>query len=234
MQIYAHRGASGAFPENTIEAFQWAIDLGVDGIETDVRCTRDGVPILSHDRTLLRAFGLDRDVQNLTHGELRACAPWVPTLEDLLVLAGSRVHLDIEIKQAGIERAVLGVLDTYHSSRWAISCFDWTVLEACRSMSPSANLWLLTESSTPDLWTTSERLAASGIAVFASAIQPKIAPRAHERGLTVMAWTVNDIAEGKTLRSRGVDAICTDFPEQWTRDRPAGAISDPHKTAQAD
>jgi glycerophosphoryl diester phosphodiesterase len=234
MQIYAHRGASGAFPENTIEAFQWAIDLGVDGIETDVRCTSDDVPILSHDQTLLRAFGLDRDVQNLTRAELRSCAPWVPTLEELLTLAGSRVHLNVEIKQTGIERAVLGVLDACHSSRWAISCFDWTVLEACRTMSSSASLWLLTESSTPDLWTTSERLAASGIAVSASAIQPKIAPKAHERGLTVMAWTVNDLAESKTLRSRGVDAICTDFPEQWTRDRPAGAISHPQTMTQAD
>ena len=88
MKIYAHRGASGLFPENTLPAFRHALDLGAAGIETDIHCTRDGVPVLTHDPSLLRTTGRAEDVRALTWAGLQAIAPQVPRLTDLLDLVG--------------------------------------------------------------------------------------------------------------------------------------------------
>lgn len=68
--IIAHRGASAYAPENTLAAFQAAIDAGSDGVEFDVQLSRDGVPVVIHDETLKRTCGLDKNVADLTASEL--------------------------------------------------------------------------------------------------------------------------------------------------------------------
>jgi glycerophosphoryl diester phosphodiesterase len=215
MKIYGHRGASGTLPENTLPAFQRALDLGVDGIETDVHCTSNGIPVLSHDRSLQRSLGINQDLTQITHAELRAIAPTVPTLADLLDLVGDRVHLDIEIKQTDIEPAVIDVLDRFPNARWAISCFEWSVLERLRVLAPTADLWLLTVAETDSMWETADRLRASGIAFFAPAMTEAFVQRVHRSKRLAMAWTVNEPDQGPHLRSIGVDALCTDFPERF-------------------
>ena len=86
-------------PEDTIAAFQRAIDLGVTGIETDLHATADDQIILTHDPSLARTYGVERDVRMMALAEVRAVAPEVPMLRDLLDLAGKRVHLDLEVRQ---------------------------------------------------------------------------------------------------------------------------------------
>ncbi|KAK4185840.1 PLC-like phosphodiesterase [Podospora australis] len=69
-QVIAHRGYKAAFPENTMAAFRGAVDVGVDGIETDLRLSRDGVVVLSHDASLVRCFGRNARVDGLDWEEL--------------------------------------------------------------------------------------------------------------------------------------------------------------------
>ena len=215
VKIYGHRGASGLAPENTIEAFRLALSMGVDGIEFDVRATADGQPVLIHDRSLERTAGVDRNVEELTLAELQGLAPQIPTLVALLELVGETAHLDIEVKQARIEERVLETLSGFPDVRWAISCFDWAVLERFRELSPGADIWLLANESEDVLYQHARRLGASGVAIAGAAIAAPVIERAHAAGLTVMAWTVNDVDVAGWLQGWGLDALCTDHPERW-------------------
>src|SRR5687767_12756142 len=108
LTIVAHRGSSAFAPENTLAAFQKALDLGVDVIETDVRPTRDGVLVLFHDDDLRRLTGHSQAIDELEFAELRGITVGtddqygpqsVPRLSDLLSLdrGKSRVLLDLKV-----------------------------------------------------------------------------------------------------------------------------------------
>lgn len=220
MQIYGHRGASGLAPENTLDAFRAALELGVDGIELDVRATADGRPVIIHDQSLRRTAGVERNVDELTLAELQQLAPEVPTLSAVLELAGDAVHLDVEVKQPGVEQLILESLAAFADARWALSCFDWDVLAAFRALSADAELWLLMMIESESLYEAAERLGATAIAVNGPALSETVIARAHAAGLRVMAWTVNDVEVAERLRGWGLDALCTDFPERFARQSP--------------
>ena len=107
MMVAAHRGDSAHFPENTMAAFRAAIEVGVDMIETDVQLTRDGVPVLIHDKTVDRTTDGTGDVKDMTFAELRALnagteelPQQIPTLSELLeLLQGTGVTLNLEVKE---------------------------------------------------------------------------------------------------------------------------------------
>src|SRR5215475_8462662 len=95
--IIGHRGASAVAPENTMAAFQAAIAAGADGVEFDVRLSRDGVPVIIHDDTLQRTVGLRKRVSDLTAEELHRVD--VPSLRELFeLMSGNSLTLFLEIK----------------------------------------------------------------------------------------------------------------------------------------
>lgn len=217
MRIYAHRGASASEPENTLRAFQRALDLGVDGIELDVQATLDHVPVILHDRDLSRTTNGTGHVDEVAFDDLQHLdaggGEKIPTLHDVLMLVGNRVHLDIEVKQAGIEREIMAVLARCADIRFSISSFDWRVLETFRSLSPEIDLWLLTVVVSDALIETAARLGATAVALYASSFTDASATRLREAGLNVMIWTVNDDAEATRVRDLGAWGLCTDKPE---------------------
>jgi glycerophosphoryl diester phosphodiesterase len=217
VQIYAHRGASQTHAENTIGAFAEAVRLGVDGIELDIHATSDGVPVVIHDSSLGRTAGADFEVPDLTLDRLRTVAPTVPTFAEVLDLVGSALHFDIEVKQAGVEEAVLELLGRYPDVRWAISCFDWTVLERFRELDESCDLWLLSPLMSDELVETASRLKATGAALYAPAIAEETITAAHDADMNVMAWTVNDVDRARQLGGWGLDMLCTDAPHLFVR-----------------
>jgi glycerophosphoryl diester phosphodiesterase len=121
MLIYAHRGASAIHPENTLRAFRHALAIGVDGIELDVHATADGIPVVIHDRGVERTTDGAGYVDEMPLSRLATFdagdGQRVPTLAEVLALVGEAAHLDIEIKGAEIERAVLEVLAAYPTVR---------------------------------------------------------------------------------------------------------------------
>ncbi len=217
MKIYGHRGASAVEPENTLRAFRRALEMGVEGIELDVQVTSDRVPVILHDRDLKRTTNRAGAVDHLSLEELRGVdagkGERIPTLAEALELAGDCVHFDIEIKQGGIEHEVLDVLARSPSSRWAISSFDWTSLERIRSLSATADLWLLAVVVSDALFNTASRLGVSGVSLYSAAYNSLTAPILKEAGLDVIIWTVNDIEEAIRVRDLGAVALCTDGPD---------------------
>lgn len=148
MKIYAHRGASAEFPENTLAAFQRAIDLGVDGIELDVHLSSDGVPVVIHDDSVDRTTKATGPVDTLTAaelGELDAGRGYgIPTLAEVLDLVGTSLHVNIEIKSNRAGQAVIDEIGQRPNLRWAISSFDWGVLRFVKRERPESDLWPLT------------------------------------------------------------------------------------------
>lgn len=99
-RIIAHRGEcdNGRVPENTLEAFDRAVEAGVWGIELDVRWTADRVPVVAHDPDLARVHQVAGEIATLTWSELHRMAPAVPSLAEVVARYGRRLHLMIEIK----------------------------------------------------------------------------------------------------------------------------------------
>jgi len=240
--VLAHRGASLVAPENTLAAFRHAVELGADAIETDVRATRDGVPVLIHDPDVERTTDGAGAVAELSLVELQrldagarfrargtAAAPdgsacRVPTLaEALAALPGVRFNL--ELKCDGPGDLVAAVLDTVVRAGRA-----GTVLLTAED---DARMGRLRRSAAGVAFGASRgevegwvRAAAGGgptpvgpmalqVPVEhagAALVTPELLALARARGVAVHVWTVNEPSEMRRLVNLGVDGIVTDDP----------------------
>lgn len=218
MLIYAHRGLSGRYPENTLLAFRQALAVGVDGIELDVHVTADGIPVVIHDRDVSRTTNGSGNVEDMPLATLQTldagAGERVPTLAETLDLVGDAVHLDIEIKGLGAEQAVLDVLARFPDARWAISSFNWGILRELHRLDASIELWPLAERVEDALFAVAAELGSPAVSLWTGAYSVKTAGALRDAGLKVVAWTVNDGQEAERVRDLGAYALCTDDPER--------------------
>ncbi|MDO8438577.1 MAG: glycerophosphodiester phosphodiesterase [Nitrosomonadaceae bacterium] len=130
MLVIAHRGFHAAVPENTLAAFEAAVTLGVNGIETDVRISRDGLPLLIHNRVI--ASG--QAVADLTHDEIeQVLGHKVPTLDEALECYPG-ILWNVEIKTAQTLPLVIRVLKKYQvGHRILVTSFRHDVVAVCAS-----------------------------------------------------------------------------------------------------
>jgi glycerophosphoryl diester phosphodiesterase len=220
--VLAHRGASRVAPENTIEAFSRARELGADGVELDVRRTADDVLVVHHDPEI-EEFGL---IAAHPFAALRAARSDVPTLvEALAACRGLLVNVEIkclpwEPDADGADRPVVRAVAAAvcaHASDVIVSSFDLDAVDACRAFAPElATAWL---TSGQDVATASAIAAAHGHPWLhpdcrATLARPEAALRAaHDHGLRVDVWTVDDPDEIRVLAAAGVDAVVTNVPD---------------------
>ena len=221
MLVYAHRGLSGRFAENTLLAFREALAVGVDGIELDVHATADGVPVVIHDRDVSRTTSGSGKVDEMSLATLQSLdagsGERVPALSEVLQLVGDAVHLDIEIKGLDAERATLDLLAAFPDARWAISSFNWDILCRIRLLDANAELWPLTEHVDDALMFTSAELASPAVSLWAGDYTETHAAALRDAGLRAVIWTVNDTAQAAQMRDRGAWALCTDVPDHILR-----------------
>ena len=210
--IIGHRGASAVAPENTIPAFEAAIDAGADGIEFDVRLSRDGVPVIIHDDTLQRTHGLRKRVADLTVEELRSVG--VPSLRDLFeLMSQNELILCLEIKGSSAEladRCCELVHEFAFEDRTIVECFDLNVLKPIKLK--TAALF------DPRIY-TDQRLIDRALEVGASVLalhqrlaKPPLIEKAKLAALRVVVWTVDDPAWVARAQSLGIEAVITNDP----------------------
>jgi glycerophosphoryl diester phosphodiesterase len=148
MRVYAHRGASIEFPENTIAAFRRALELGAPGIELDIHLSTEGTPVVIHDESVDRTTNGSGAISEMTLAEIQALdagnGERIPTLREVFELVGDRAHFNLEIKTAVAAEAMLHVLNDFPRVRWATSCFDWSALDYVHAQRPDADCWLAT------------------------------------------------------------------------------------------
>jgi glycerophosphoryl diester phosphodiesterase len=235
--VYAHRGGAGLAPENTLVAFENGLSTGADGIEFDVRLSRDGVPVLMHDPTLERTTNATGPVDQRTAAELAAldaghrferdgAFPFrgrgigVPALQDVLDRHRDTA-LIIELKSADA-RLARAVVDEIHAAgaigRVTVGSFQKGALEAVRALDPA----IRTGADMDDVRNSVEGVAAqaafeilqvpevhAGIRI----VTPAFIAKAHEAGIPVTVWTVNDEDDMRRLLDWGVDGLITDRPD---------------------
>jgi glycerophosphoryl diester phosphodiesterase len=207
----AHRGDWRAAPENSLAAMAAALALPrCDGLEFDVRGSRDGVPVLLHDASLRRVQGVAADVTDLTAAEL---APHgVPTVAAVLAAAGPRPFLDVELKGEPVP-AVIEVLEAARGAsldRAVVSSFEPPTLAWVGRERPAWRRWLNALDLSPLAIALATDAGCSGLSVDWRQIDADGVERARGAGLAVAAWTVTDLATYRRLDALGVVAICAE------------------------
>jgi len=224
---YAHRGASEQAPENTMAAFRLGLEMGANGIETDIQRTADGVLVLFHDKTLKRIVGLDRQVSDLTYNELqeldfgRHMGPRyeneaIVTLDAFLdSFTRLEVHLALEIKQAGIERAVLESIARHGCrSQVVVTSFIWESLADVRRLDPDISLGFLTGQIDSDVLARLATIGIHQICPRAATLTPELVGQARRQGFSVRAWGVADPSLMEKALDFGVDGMTVNFPDK--------------------
>ena len=215
--IIGHRGASAVALENTIAAFEAAIAAGADGIEFDVRLSRDGVPVIIHDDTLSRTHGVRRRVVDLTAEELRSVG--VPSLRELFeLMAGNSLLLCLEIKSREPELPELCcrlVREFGFEERVIVECFDLDVLRPIQLRTAA----LFEPRIYPDR-NLIERALAVGATVLAlhhKLAKAMLVEKAKAASLMVVVWTVDDPAWVARARVMGIEALITNDPARMLK-----------------
>lgn len=206
VRIIAHRGNSAVLPENSMAAFRSATTLGAHMIELDVWLSREGVPVVIHDETVDRTTTGRGPVSALSLEQLRRLA--IPELEDVLALP---VAVNVEIKTAAAVQPVVDLV--FGRKDVLVSSFDLEALDFLRRLAPELPLGYL--SSKSDCDTALERAIAAGAFSFhlpRTAVSARLVERAHASKLRVLAYTVDQAAEGRRLFELGVDGIFTNDP----------------------
>lgn len=221
---FAHRGYAPAGAENSMAAFDAAVALGYRYLETDVRCTADGVAIAFHDPTLDRVTGQRGRIDQLSwdvvrRARIRGSEP-IPRLDELLA-AWPDVRLNLDVKSDSAVQATVDAIRTAGAvDRVCVAAFSTRRVAAvrqalgprlCTALGPHAALRLrLPATARRGLRIEGQCAqvpARIGRRVF---VDERYVTTAHGLGLAVHAWTVNDTAEMIRLLDLGVDGIMTD------------------------
>ena len=235
--VVAHRGASAELPENTLDAFRGALEAGADVVETDVRLTSDGVPVVMHDAHVSRVTDGQGLIHEMTLAEVkrldasggRGPRAEVPTLAEVLELVKGRAGINLEIKnipgepgfdsprEATVEAAIADLGRVGFTGPVLVSSFNWLTIERSKEVAPDLATGFLTVAG----------VAPSASLVYARGaghqyVLPQVAAlldagpdfpgEAHAAGVRVGTWTVDDPEVARRLFTWGVDAVATNDP----------------------
>lgn len=238
-RVIAHRGFSGRFPENTVTAVEAAIELGVDMVEVDVRLSRDGVPVLCHNREVDKTSDGRGSVADMTLEQLKALdvGSWkdtrfqderIPTLAEILAIAAGRTRLNLDIKDPAAVPAVLATLYAHDMlDEVVISGCTWRMVKEIRQVTPKLPVLLNVDMTVALLayygWKRTafslllwqaRFCGAAGINVLHRYVTPDRVARLHRANQPVWTWTVNTHERARTLADMGVASITSNHPDR--------------------
>ena len=231
--IFAHRGASGIRFENTMKAFEKAVELGADGIELDVQVTEDGVPYVIHDPNLSRLAGIPSSILCMTSTEMErirvgkkytrlfAGNP-IPTLTEV-VLFCQRHHLalNVELKETVSERPeyLKQIIDTVsHLDNVHISSFDYQLLEMVKKENSQIETAYLLRKNVD--WANLEQyMCADGFHVHKRLLKEPYLSSLVSSGKKIRVYGVSG-TELMTLDPPAyIDGWITDYPDRFNKEK---------------
>jgi glycerophosphoryl diester phosphodiesterase len=221
MLIYAHRGASADYPEMTETAYRAAIDQGADGFECDLRLTRDEVPVLWHNASMLERAGNHGLIAEMNFADVQRAYPQILTLDDFLdisiaadkgvlietkhpVISGNKVE-EILVKRIQ-ERNVLSKINL------SVMSFSWSAIEKVKRLDSSIPTTFLMSSRT--LWPQVRFSSAPAIGPGINEVRanPELVARLKNLGRSVSVWTVDLAQDIELCKEIGVDILITNTP----------------------
>jgi glycerophosphoryl diester phosphodiesterase len=235
VKIIAHRGDSAEAPENTLAAFKKAIELGVDFLECDVQLSKDGVPMVIHDRTFLRitAGMKEHGVNQLRLHEIKELdgGSWfdrkfsgekIPTLQELLMLKRGRIGVMVEVKEetvyeCGLANFVGQVVKKmapfqHGKGEVIVASFNPSLLLCFHAYLPQQKLMAIIEEE-QDLLLFKD-VPFNHVAMHYSMADPTRIQELQDRGIEVWAWTVDDKSTALQLIHHGIDGLITNCPKK--------------------
>lgn len=222
--VMAHRGASRYAPENTIPAFEQAIELQADYIELDVQEAADGTVVVTHDSNFKRCTGVNANVWNMTFDEIEQLdagyrfsdykGTKIPSLREVLELCKGRIKLNIELKRNGheknLEESVADLITEYGMQEdCVITSLDAQALWEMKRWLPDIQCGYIISASIGDYY---DMGCSDFFSVEQSYVTPRMLSELHKRGKSCNAWTVNDKTDIEKMISVGTDSIITDDP----------------------
>lgn len=222
MLVFAHRGASGYAPENTLKAMMLAAELGADAVELDVHNV-EGELLVFHDRQLAHkstGSGLIHRKTLQEIAELRVGGEPIPTLKQVLQALNGRLLVNIELKGIGCVAPFLVQYPEYlyalgyRPEQLLISSFNHPYLRQVKLQYPEAHVAPLLASIPEDLAACASALDAVALHVDINFISHQLVADAHRRGLKVNVYTVDDADDIRALQQLGVDGIFSNLPDK--------------------
>lgn len=232
--VTAHRGYSGAYPENTVTAEKQGMAVGADWIELDVFLSKDGEVVVSHDRTTARMGDRNLTIADSTYAELRTVdVAWgfrdahglttkevpverMPLLEDILKLVKKQDHTRVSIqpKETEVVDAAVGIVQRLGMQEWVgFNDGNLTLMSRVKELDPDIHVFWDT-SATADV---DESVATAldrgfeSIVMNQAAVSPESIATIQDAGLEAGAWTINDFAVMQRFVDWGIDRVYTDY-----------------------
>jgi glycerophosphoryl diester phosphodiesterase len=233
--IFAHRGAAGTHPENTMESFIAAKKSGADGIELDVQLTKEGEMVVIHDETVNRTTNGKGFVKNFLLKDLQKLnasfnfksfksfikVPHIPTLKEVFEwMKGNDLICNIELKTGKIEypfieEKVIQLIRDYHfEDRVIISSFNHYSIIRCFRLAPEIEIAPLYSDGLFMPWIYASSIHAKGIHPNIKVASDDIILSTMEYGIQVRPYTINKEKEMIRLLGLSCSAIITDYPEK--------------------
>ncbi len=218
-----HRGAAGHEPENTLRSFRRAMELGADMVELDVHLCGSGELVVIHDETLDRTTDGTGEVAKMTLNELRALdageGERIPTLQEVIDLATGRMGINIELKGLGTAELTLEHIEDAVEKGWdrsgfQVSSFHIGELSAIRELSEDVRTAVLFALDDGGIMEFAELNSAYSINPNHRAVTSDLVTKAHDRGLKIFAWTVNEPEDIARMKGLDVDGIISDYPDR--------------------
>ncbi|MBT1064227.1 glycerophosphodiester phosphodiesterase [Bowmanella sp. Y26] len=223
MLIFAHRGASKAAPENTLQAMQYALQMGAHGIEIDV-IQAAGQCWVIHDAWVQRTTNGQGRLDQMTEAQIRQLdagnGQQVPTLFDVMALVGNRCLLNIELKGITDLAHFLKHLDSACETlnigyqQLLLSSFDHPLLAKLAHLRPELTIGALTASCPLHYAAFAQELSAASVHTDIAFTNLEFVQDAKARGLKVYVYTVDEVQDMQRLKSWGVDGIFTNVPDR--------------------
>jgi glycerophosphoryl diester phosphodiesterase len=237
-KIVAHRGFSGVAPENTLIAFQKAIDCGADYFELDIHKTKNDSIVVIHDISVDRTSSNTKTglISEMTYQELvdvNVGHPAVfenafedekiPTLRESLLLAKDKIKVCIEIKVYGVEEEVLKIIeDLGVEDQVIVFSFYYPVIAKIRKLNKAIQTLYLMD--TADLLTLdyASVIESNAIGVGAGTeVTREYLDKAHSYGIEVWKWTIDNEEHMQELLEVGIDGLITNYPDKALKKRDA-------------
>jgi glycerophosphoryl diester phosphodiesterase len=220
---FAHRGGASDMPENTMPAFQYAIDHGYRYVETDVQVTRDGVLVAFHDNDLSRVCGRRGRISDLPWSEVQQALvdgrEPIPLLEDMLgTWPDLRVNIDCKT-DAAVPALVAALRRCNALDRVCVGAFSDRRMRRIRGLLGDGLCTALGPAAVAALRFGRPRRAAANAAQVPVrqgrlvVVDHRFVERAHALGIKVHVWTIDDAPEMERLLDLGVDGLMTDRPQ---------------------
>lgn len=222
MIIMAHRGAAGLAPENTFASIDAGLNSGADIIHIDVRLTRDDVPVLLHDSTLMRTHNFTANIEALTYASLKQLTKHLcpPKLEMVMKRYFGKTLLNIELRSPSSGQIVAKLVQHYAGDDQAlwdavlISSFKTDELASVRRLSPQANVALLLDNNPFRFVVYHRSIQFTAVGFHRLHINPLALAIATKTGLFTYAYTVDRPQAIGHLETLGIEGVLTDFPDK--------------------